>query len=313
MRSIPLIANIESDERDAWLTQLNTVLPDTEVRPSEQFNTDQAANADVAIVANPSPDELRRFTGLRWVQSVWAGVEKMVKMPELAQIPIVRMEDPELARTMGEAVLAWTLYLHRDMPEYARQQKEKIWQQRPYTPPHECEVGVLGSGKLGRAAIEALLTCGFRVSAWSRSEQQIDGVAHYAGLERLPALLARCDILVSLLPLTAETEHLMDAQRLALLKPQAAIINFARGAIFDEQALLRQLDQGALRHAVLDVFSTEPLPPDNPFWHHPAVTVLPHISAPTNVKTASLIVRDNLQAYQKDGTIPPAVNYRRGY
>lgn len=313
MQPVPLISDIDAVERALWLARFAELMPELDIRPSEQINDADARAAEVAIVANPAPEQLRRFPALRWVQSLWAGVEKMVQMPELARVPIVRMEDPELARIMAEAVLTWVLCLHRELPEYARQQRERIWHQRLYTPPAEREIGVLGTGNLGMAAIAALKAQGFRVSAWSRAAKQIDGVSHYAGEEQLPLLLASCDIVVVLLPLTPQTRGLLNEQRLALLRPDASLINFARAAIVDYDALLRQLDRGALRHAVLDVFDTEPLPASSPLWQHPAVTVLPHVSGPTDIGSASLIVRDNLRRYFDHGEIPAAVDYARGY
>jgi glyoxylate/hydroxypyruvate reductase A len=313
MQPVPLISDIDAAERALWLARFAELMPELDIRPSEQINDTDARAARVAIVANPAPEQLRRFPALRWVQSLWAGVEKMVQMPELARVPIVRMEDPELARIMAEAVLTWVLCLHRELPEYARQQRERIWHQRLYTPPAEREIGVLGTGNLGMAAIAALKAQGFRVSAWSRAAKQIDGVSHYAGEEQLPLLLASCDIVVVLLPLTPQTRGLLNEQRLALLRPDASLINFARAAIVDYDALLRQLDRGALRHAVLDVFDTEPLPASSPLWQHPAVTVLPHVSGPTDIGSASLIVRDNLRRYFDHGEIPAAVDYARGY
>lgn len=313
MQPVPLISDIDAAERALWLARFAELMPELDIRPSEQINDADARTARVAIVANPAPEQLRRFPALRWVQSLWAGVEKMVQMPELARVPIVRMEDPELARIMAEAVLTWVLCLHRELPEYARQQRERIWHQRLYTPPAEREIGVLGTGNLGMAAIAALKAQGFRVSAWSRAAKQIDGVSHYAGEEQLPLLLASCDIVVVLLPLTPQTRGLLNEQRLTLLRPDASLINFARAAIVDYDALLRQLDRGALRHAVLDVFDTEPLPASSPLWQHPAVTVLPHVSGPTDIGSASLIVRDNLRRYFDHGEIPAAVDYARGY
>lgn len=310
---IPLIATIDADEHKLWLESLNSLLPAQQIVSSEAITDEQANGIEFAIVANPTPAELRRFPNLKWVQSLWAGVEKMVSMPELAEIPIVRMEDPELARIMAEAVLTWTLYLHRQIPTYQRQQDQHLWKQHIYIPPSDKRVGVLGTGKLGMAAIDSLLANGFQVSAWSRGPKQIDGVDHFAGTEGLDSMLADCDILVALLPLTDETNQLMDEQRLSLLKPGASIINFARAPIFDYSALLTKLDEGRLAHAVLDVFAQEPLPENSPFWDHPGISVLPHISGPTDIGSASEIVRLNVSAYLQDGTIPTTVDYRRGY
>jgi len=310
---IPLIADIDPVEQTLWLQSLNAALPELEIQPSPRFGDAEAREPTFAIVANPRPEELRRFPNLVWVQSLWAGVEKMVRMPELERIAIVRMQDPELARVMAEAVLAWTLYLHREMPAYARQQRDRVWHQRPYTPPSQRRVGVLGSGNLGQAAIRSLQANGFDLCTWSRSPHRIEGVTHFAGIEQLDAMLGRCDILVMLLPLTPSTRHLLDGERLDRCKPGAALINFARAPIVDYDALVQRLDSGALSHAVLDVFEQEPLPADSPLWAHPSITLLPHISGPTDVGSAGRIVQANVRRYLADGSLPEAVDYRRGY
>lgn len=310
---IPFIADIDPAEHPLWLDSLNAALPEIEVIPSERFNNQQADEVTFAIVANPKPAELSRFPNLIWVQSLWAGVEKMVRMPELENIAIVRMKDPELARIMAEAVLAWTLYLHREMPVYAQQQRERIWHQHLYTPPARRTVGVLGTGNLGQAAIRTLSTNGFSVCAWGRSARTIEGAECYAGVDQLDAMLSRCDILVVLLPLTPDTHHLLDESRLKQMKHNASLINFARAPIVDYSALIHRLDSGQLKHAVLDVFEREPLPMDSPLWGHPSITLLPHVSGPTDIGSASLIVQQNIHRYLADGEIPEAVDFRRGY
>ena len=310
---IPFIANISPAEKQHWLQRLNQCLPEVSIVASEQLSQNQCEDALVAIVANPEPGELRRFGNLAWVQSVWVGVEKMISLPELKQVTIVKMVDPELTNTMAEAVLAWTLYLHREMPAYQNQQRQHLWQPLEYVAARDRAVSVLGTGSLGTAAIHRLQLQGFKVSAWSRTAKNIAGIHHYHGLEQLDHLLEHTDILISLLPLTPVTMNLMDTHRLTRLKPGAGIINFSRADIFDYTALVRLLDQQQLKHAVLDVFNQEPLKPDNPLWGHPQITVLPHISGPTNPETASLIVQKNIRNYLSTGKIPKGIDRQSGY
>lgn len=314
---IPFIADIDPEEERIWLHTLTAALQslpvNIELQPSQQIADADARTLTYAIVANPTPAELRRFPALVWVQSLWAGVEKMMKMPELAQLAVVRMTDPELARVMAEAVLTWTLYLQRDLPAYLRQQRERRWQQHLYRAPQRCRVGVLGTGKLGQAALHRLRDNGYPLASWSRSASDIDGVQHFSGLAQLPDLLGQCDILINLLPLTTDTAGLLDAGRLAQCKPGAALINFGRAGTMDYPALVQALDAGQLSHAVLDVFDEEPLPAASPLWEHRAITLLPHISGPTDFTSASHIVRDNLAHYLRDGQLPPTVDFGRGY
>ncbi|HMN70902.1 MAG TPA: glyoxylate/hydroxypyruvate reductase A [Rhodoblastus sp.] len=311
-RIIPFIHTLPGEEEAKWTAAIERLSPDVLLRPPALLSEAERAAARIAVVANPDPADLRGLPSLVWVHSLWAGVEKLAPyMPD--HVAIVRMTDPQLAATMAEAVLAWTLYLHRDMPRYAAQQRARTWRQHETRRAQERTVGVLGLGHMGATAARRLAANDFHVIGWSRTPKIVAGVETFDGADGLAAVLARADILVLLLPLTDATRGLIGAGALASMKVGAALINFGRGALVDDEALLARLDAGALDHAVLDVFATEPLPPESPFWAHPRATVLPHISATTNVATASRIVADNLRSYFRDGTIPPAVDRRAGY
>ena len=281
------------------------------VRPGELTAAERAA-VRVAVVADPDPATLATFPALEWVQSTWAGVERM-----LAELPpaigIARMVDPRLAEVMGEAVLTAVLWLHRDGPAYAAQRRTRVWRDLGYRRPERRTVAVLGLGALGRAAAERLVANGFRVIGWSRTARSIDGVRTRAGEDGLRAALGEADIAVNLLPHTPATEGLLDADALGAMPPGASLVNFGRGATVSEPTLLAALDAGHLAHAFLDVFATEPLPADHPFWAHPSVTVWPHVSAPTDPETASLVVAAAIREWRRTGTPPALVDRARGY
>ncbi|BCM85707.1 2-hydroxyacid dehydrogenase [Methylobacterium indicum] len=311
---IAFLGNLDPDEEADFLAALGAALPEETIRPFRTLTPDERATVRIAIVANPDPAEVALLPNLAWIQSLWAGVERLVRDLGPGTAPIVRLIDPELARTMAEAVLAWTYYLQRDMPAYRRQQETATWRQLAYRPPGEVRVGLLGLGALGSAAAARLVQAGFRVAAWTRSPKPVPAeVTAYSGPEGLPDLLAASDIAVCLLPLTEETRGLLDAGRFAAMRPGAALINFGRGAIVDTDALVAALDTGRVSHAVLDVFSVEPLPPDSRLWRHPGVTVLPHISGPTTPGSAAAVVAGNLRAYRATGRIPASVDVARGY
>lgn len=295
-----------------YLRILSAAMPEERLIPFRTMDDAARAAARVAVVANPDPAEVAALPGLVWVQSLWAGVEKLVGAFD-RPLPIVRLVDREMARTMAEAVLAWTYYLQRDMPAYARQQRDRVWRPHAYRKPSDTTVGLLGLGALGTAAAERLTGAGFRVVGWSRSPKAVPGLETFHGTDSLPAMLGRCDILVCLVPLTPETRGLVDARRLAALKPGAALINFARGPIVVTEDLIAALETGHLAHAVLDVFGVEPLPADSPLWSHPGVTVLPHISGPTDMDSAAATVAENLRAYRRTGQVPDGVDATRGY
>lgn len=311
--TIPFVTRIDGADRDRWLDALRGALCDCRIEPFENLTGSELEGVRVAIVADPDPADLAAMPNLEWVQSLWAGVERIA-----AELPhdgprIVRLEDPQMAKTMSEAVLAWTLYLHRDMPRYRRQQSRRQWRLHELSLPSDRTVAILGLGHLGRAAAAKLLEQEFKVCGWSRTPGRMSGVETHDGADGLQTVLKKADIVVVLMPLTKQTTGLLNEATLSKMKAGASLINFARGPIVDAAALLKKLDDGHLDHAVLDVFDKEPLPEDSPFWTHPSVTVLPHISGPTNRATASAIVAANMKAYLEAGLVPDAVDRARGY
>jgi glyoxylate/hydroxypyruvate reductase len=311
--TIPFLARTNAQGEALWLEALRAAMPQIDIVLFKDLSQNQKQNAKFAIVANPDPLDIAALPNLVWIQSLWAGVEELVKDLLDSAIKIVRLVDPELSNTMAQAVLSWVLYLYRQMPAYAHQQTQRIWHQLPLAPASQTQIGILGLGQLGKASALQLRDNGFQVSGWSRTSTQIDGVSTLSGDEGLEALLSQVDILVVLLPLTTQTMGLLDSVRLSQLKTGASLINFARGAIVNTSDLLAKLDQGHVAHAVLDVFETEPLTVGDPLWLHPRITILPHISAPTNKITASQIVANNVSYFFESGEVPVSVDLNSGY
>ncbi len=312
-KPIAVVTRLDSDAENEWLARMATLLPEETLVAFRAMNATQKETAEIAIVANPDPAEVAALPQLVWIHSLWAGVEKLVADLGPFAPPIVRLVDPELSRVMAEAVLAWTYYLHRDIPTYRAQQTQRQWQPLPYRHPSRVNVGILGLGALGVAAADRLLGAGFTVSGWSRSPKLIGGVECVHGETGLRQLLQTADIVVCLLPLTPDTKGLLHAGRLKDMKGGASLINFARGPIIPSEDLVRSLDRRHLSHAVLDVFDQEPLSGESDLWTHPRITVLPHISAPTDRDSAAQIVAGNIRAYRTTGLLPRTVDFGRGY
>ncbi len=300
-------------EEQKWLEELSTLMLNANIIPFYKLTTEQKKKVQVAIVANPNKEELAELENLRWVQSLWSGIENVLEATAGRDVEVVRMVDPVLSDTMAEAVLAWTFYLHRDMPQYQLQQRNKEWKQHPLITPCERKIGLLGLGALGKASAQKLLENGFSVRGWSRRPSDLKGVPCYHGEEGLVRLLKKTNILICLLPLTDETRGLLNKETLSILPESASLINFSRGQIINEEDLLYCLNHHHLKHAVLDVFAQEPLPQNHPFWELSNITILPHISAPTNKQSASRIVASNILSYLKTGIIPDAVERKLGY
>ena len=314
MKSIvPFISMLPKADIDQWLKILKKKLPKERIVKFSSLKKADYKKIDVAIVANPNPTEVKKLVNLKWIQSVWVGVEKLVESFKGERVKIVRLVDPEMSRTMAEAVLSWVLYLHRDMHFYKVQQNKRVWKEADYIKPSKKVVSFIGLGELGRASAFKLIQNNFNVCGWSRVKKNISKVKSFTGELGLKKMLQQTDILVCLVPLTKKTKYLLNYKILSYLKKGASIINFARGAIINANDLVKLLNSGRIKHAVLDVFEQEPLPKTSILWKHKNVTVLPHISAHTDMDTASSIVCKNIKMYRLKNRIPKSVDLKRGY
>lgn len=267
-----------------------------------------------AVVWNPPAGFFRGMVNLQAVFVLGAGVDRILKRDDLdPAIPVIRLSDAGMAQQMLEYVLYGVLHVQRRMDQYQRQQQHRQWQVVAATAAARTRIGVLGLGEIGGKVAQGLAALGYDVAGWSRQGRQLPGVADYIGEQGLPALLARSDILVNLLPATAATRGLLGGELLRQLPRGAALINAGRGEQVDEAALLGMLDSGHLRFALLDVFVVEPLESVHPLWSHPAVLLTPHIAAMTLAEPAVAQIVANLQALQQ-GLLPQGLVLReRGY
>jgi glyoxylate/hydroxypyruvate reductase A len=269
---------------------------------------------DVAIVANPPAGALAGLPRLRLIQSLWAGVETLLADASVpAAVPLARMVDPAMKEAMAETALWAVLSLQRRYFDYARQQREARWAQHVQRTASSVHVAVLGLGQMGRAVALRLGSYGYRVSGWSIHPASLPGVQTHAGDASLPDLLAEAQVLLNLLPLTPATRGLIDARLLGALPRGASLVNLARGAHVVEADLLAALASGHVGHAVLDVFAAEPLPAAHPFWSHPQVTVLPHVAAQTDARSASIVAAANVAALRAGRPLANLVDRARAY
>lgn len=299
--NILLTGSFDEGERDQWLQALSAAMPEATWLDLAQAQL-EPSTVQAAVVANPPPGSLQDLPQLRLIQSLWAGVDRLLQDRTLpAGIPVARMVDPAMNAAMAETALWAVLSLHRGFFAYQRRQREGVWQPHAQRRADEVRVLVLGQGQMGRTAAARIAQQGYPVTGWRR-----DGLA-------LQPLLARSDIVVNLLPLTTDTRGLLDAGFFATLPPKASIVNLARGAHVVDADLLAALDSGHLRHAVLDVFHTEPLPLDHAFWQHPRVTLLPHAAAATDARSAAEVAVANLRAARDGLPLQHLVDAGRGY
>ena len=249
------------------------------------------AVVDFIIYAPSAPlQDFAPFTNCKAVLSLWAGVERIVGNASLTQ-PLCRMVDTGLTEGMVEWVVGHSLRHHLGMDRHIVNPAH-LW--NPTCPPlaRERPVAMLGMGALGTACARALTALNFPVTGYSRTPKSIPGIPSTTDLH---AALATAQIVVTLLPKTPETENILNAETLSWLPRGAVILNPGRGPLIDDTALLNALDSGQIGHATLDVFRTEPLPQDHPFWRHPRITVTPHIAADTRASGAAHVLVDNIR------------------
>jgi glyoxylate/hydroxypyruvate reductase A len=266
------------------------------------------------LVAWQAPSELlAALPNLKVLFSSGAGVDHVDFGSIPAHVPIVRMVERGIIDGMIEYVTMAVLALHRDVFDYMAAQAVGVWKALEVPPASTRRVGVMGLGVLGQAVLARLATFGFTLSGWNRSPREIEGVACYAGADALAPFLAQCDVLVCLLPLTAETRGILGAEVFTALPRGASVINVGRGGHLDAEALLAALDSGQLSRAILDVTEPEPLPPEHAFWRHPRVFLTPHVASMTQPQTAAPVMLANLRRHQRGEPLQDVVDRDRGY
>jgi glyoxylate/hydroxypyruvate reductase A len=285
-----------------------------EVGLAAQIVTEAAdpALVDYIIYAPSAPlQDFTPFTRCKAVLSLWAGVERIVGNTTLTQ-PLARMVDPYLTEGMVEWVVGHALRHHLGMDRHIVNPAH-VWD--PTCPPlaRQRPVAMLGLGALGLAAARALQALNFPVTGWSRAPKVIEGLTCLSGEAGLQQALSNAAIVVTLLPRTPQTENLLNARTLAYLPKGAFILNPGRGPLIDDQALLAALDSGQVAHATLDVFRTEPLPQDHPFWTHPQITVTPHIAADTRPHSAARVLVENIRRSEAGAPLLHLVDRALGY
>ena len=292
-----------------WLAALQQHLPQAQVDVWHPGS----ARADFAIVWAAPQQFFDEQTALQAVFNMGAGVDALLQRQMRADLPIVRLNDAGMGVQMAEYVCHALIRHTRDFALFETQAQQGLWQEPPVLDRADFPVGILGLGVLGEQVARAVQHFGFPVLGWSRTARQLDGVRCFHSQAQLAAFLAGTRVLVNLLPLTPQTENLLNRDTLSQLQPGAYLINIARGRHVVDEDLLSLLDNGQIAGATLDVFRTEPLPAEHPFWRHPRVTVTPHIAGRTVLQDTVQQIVAKIQALQKGEPIEGLVDRARGY
>ncbi len=300
-----------------WKTRFDAVCAGRRVALMPDEGLDPAA-VHYAAVWKPRPGELAAFPKLRAIFNLGAGVDALISDASLPKLPVVRVAVDDLTQRMTEYVVLHVLAHHRQEMYLRDSQRDKRWAPKYQWPAGAISVGIMGLGHLGTHAAAALKHLGFRVSGWSDSAKTVAGVTCFHGKDGLAPFLRQTCILVCLLPLTARTRHILNRGLFAMLDrtgPLGApvLINAGRGGLQHEAELLACLDDGTLGAATLDVFETEPLPADSPFWTHPKVILTPHNAADTDPDAISRYVAEQIAQFEAGQPLRNVVDMARGY
>jgi glyoxylate/hydroxypyruvate reductase A len=300
------------ERAESWAAAFAEVAPEIGFQP--HLPGQDISDIPYCLVWRAAPGLWPAMKSLKIVFGLGAGVERLLADPDLPKhVPLVRMVEPELTRGMVEYVLWQCLFHHRRVWELEAAQSCATWRPHTYPAPWDRTIGIMGLGELGVAAAAKLVEFGFQVRGWSRSPKSLPKVESFSGADQLPAFLAKTEILVCLLPLTPETRGILDASLFAQLPRGASLINTARGGHLVEADLTAAMASGQITAATLDVFETEPLPEDHPFWSTERLYITPHNASITDPRSAAWRISRQIAKFEAGEALDDVVDRKRGY
>ena len=300
-----------SSKIEGWRMKLSQYLDDFSIVDLVSVEGEQA---DIALVWAPPAGQLIKMPNLRGIIMQGQGVDYMMADTTVPRdVPLVRLVDPDMSNALSHWAILAALDFWRDAPHYRACQASASWHPIVQRRASGAKVGIMGVGAIGRLVAQRFAGLGFDVRGWARSPRQIEGVTVFVGDKGRDAFLDGLEILVSVLPLTPATRGIMNNDMFNRLAKGAFIINGGRGPQLVEDDLLDAIGRGQIAGAALDVFATEPLPPNHPFWSHPAITVWPHVAAQTNPNTAAKQVAAAITAIMAGLEPENRVDWQRGY
>jgi glyoxylate/hydroxypyruvate reductase A len=311
-----ILLYLHSGDPAPWLADLATQFPQAQARSWEPGDTQPA---DYALVWKPPADVFRVRAGLKAVFNLGAGVDAILRLlheqPDLlpSDVPLIKLDDAGMAAQMIDYISYAVLRRFRRFDEYAQLQAQSVWRELPAHARDDYVIGIMGMGALGSQVAAALAAQGFPVRGWSRSRKEADGVRCFAGREEMSAFLDGLHVLINMLPLTPDTDGILNRAVFERLTPGAHLINVARGAHLVDEDLLQGLADGRLGYATLDVFRQEPLPPQHPFWRDPRIVISPHVAALTERAASVRQIAGKIRALERGEPVSGVIDRSRGY
>jgi glyoxylate/hydroxypyruvate reductase len=307
-----VVIRVDPERREWWKETMSRLLPELDV---VLWDEDKYRKEDIsyAIVWSPPVGGLASLPNLECVLSVGAGVAHITDDPTYPRkVPIIRTVGAALRQRMCEYVALHVLRIHRRLPEIEKAARAGEWKQFVEPVASNILVGLLGIGNLGAAVASTLRGLGYQVSGWSRRGRPIDGVRIFAH-GQLSQFLSGVNILISILPGTADTQDIINKSTISQLPQGSWVINVGRGSQVNDVDLIAALDSGHLAGAVLDVFRREPLPIDHPFWKHPKILITSHTASAIEPSVGGTIIAENLRAFMNGQKIADVVDIEQGY
>jgi glyoxylate/hydroxypyruvate reductase A len=267
-----------------------------------------------ALVWKPPRGFLTQFPNLKAILALGAGVDPIPTDPALPKsVPLLRLVDAGFPAQMAEYAMYAVLRFQRRMSEIEALQRQARWNQLDPFFIRDFPVGVMGLGVIGTVVAQRLAAAGYSIAGWAKNPKQLDGVEVFSGSEAFKGFLSRSRVVVNALPLTPQTENILDAAAFAAMPRGGYIVNIGRGAHLVDRDLIVALDNGQLEGAMLDVFREEPLPSSHPFWRHPKIVVTPHVAAPTIASEVQAQVIENIRRLERGDPPIGLVDITRGY
>ncbi len=312
LQKMAILLILDDRDNQVWTSLLQKALPATriEVYPTVKNPLEVA----FIVSMRPKKEQVKKFPNATVIHALGAGVNYILEAEVLQPgMQLARVVDDYLTKDMFEFVLGVVIRQIKHLPTYHAFQQQQKWQQLPYKRFEDTKVAVLGLGEIGSYVAQQFATLGFKVSGWSNSPKQLKGVSSYQGTEGLKDCLQGADFLINILPLTAATKGILNKETFSYLPKGAFLINVGRGAHNQEEDIVESIENGQLSGALLDVFKTEPLPAQHPFWQHPKIQITPHIASLSNPETVVAGIVENFERFQRGERLLNLVHLEKGY
>lgn len=281
----------------------------------EKPSAEQMGRTEALMAYAVPPGLLPAMPKLRWVQAMTAGVEGWLALPDLPDHLALTCARGTHREAMPENIIGALLYVAKPYAAAVENQKHRKWVHSTAQPLTGKTLGILGLGAIGRDVARIAAALGLRVIGTRRRPEPMVNVAEVLPAERTPEVLAQSDFLLLLLPATPQTDNLMNAERLRMMKPGAWLLNFGRGHLIQDDDLVAAVKAKTIAGAVLDVYRQEPLPAEHPFWSTEGIIVLPHIGGPhpQRDRFVARLFADNLGRFLDGKPLEEGVDRKAGY